>query len=410
MKITPVKGTNDYLPKETELRDFIQNEILNVYKSYGFMRISTSILEDIENLNQSDGGDNLSLIFKILQRGEKLDKVLKCKDYENLSDIGLRYDLTLPLTRFYANNRSKLPIPFKCIQIDKAYRAEKPQKGRLREFTQCDIDVIGSSSIDTEIELIVATSDALLQVGINNFKIKLNNRKVLKKFIEKLGFTKENIDSVCITFDKLDKVGIDGVKKELLLKNFDLKPVEKLVSLLINKLSLKEIEQICGEMTEIQELKKIIKTVNELSGKKYKIEYDISLIRGQGYYTGNVFEVQSDDFEGSIAGGGRYDNLVEKFIGESMPAVGFSIGFERIFYILSERKFQIENNRKKIALFYENNFVESMKFSDKIRNHFDVSVYEKPKKLGKFLNKLTEQNYYGYLIMGEGEDIKILKK
>lgn len=409
MKITPVKGTCDYLPQEAELRDYLQTEILNVYRSNGFMRILTPALEDVENLDKSEGGENLNLIFKILQRGEKLDKVLEEKNYKNLSDIGLRYDLTLPLTRFYSNNKEKLPYPFKCIQIDKVYRAERPQKGRMREFTQCDIDIIGSSSVNCEIELIKTTADALLKIGMNNFKIRINNRQVLRRFIEKLGFEKEKVESVCVTFDKLDKIGADGIRKELISKESDQSATDKLISLLAKFVSLDEVESVCGKMEEINQMRYIIDCVEKLAKGKYKIEYDISLVRGQGYYTGAVFEIQSEDFKGAIAGGGRYDNLIEKFSGISVPAVGFSIGFERIFSILLEKNIVPNSGRKKVALFYENNFIECMKLSDSIKKAYDVSVFEKPKKLGKFLDRLTELNYFGYSVVDEGTDVKILK-
>lgn len=410
MRITPVKGTSDYLPRETELRDYLQSEILNIYKSNGFMHILTPILEDIENLNKSEGGDNLNLIFKVMKRGNKLEKTLKNKDFDNLADIGLRYDLTLPLSRFYANNREKLLNPFKCIQIDKAFRAENTQKGRMREFVQCDIDIIGSSNVNCEIELIKTTTDALLNIGLDGFKVKINNRKVLRKFIESLEFNKEDIDSVCITFDKLDKIGAEGIKEELISKNLDKKVIDKLVSFLVKNISLEDIEKICGKMEEIDQLKYIIDCIEKLSNKKYKIEFDISLVRGQGYYTGAVFEIQSEKFSGSIAGGGRYDNLIGKFCGTPIPAVGFSIGFDRIYSILLEQNTHSNLGKKKVALFYENDFIKCVKVGDKIRKDYDVSIFEKPKKLGKFLDKLTEFNYYGYSIVEEDENIRELKK
>lgn len=410
MKLTPVKGTADYLPTETEIRDFLQLEILKVYKSNGFMHILTPALEDIENLNKSDGGENLNLIFKILQRGEKLEKVLEKKDYANLADMGLRYDLTLPLTRFYANNKDNLPTPFKCIQIDKAYRAERPQKGRMREFIQCDIDIIGSSNVNCEVELIKTTADALLKIGISDFKIRINNKKILRKFIENLGFDKDSIDSVCITFDKLDKIGPDGIKEELLSKQSSEDAINRLVAILAKFVSLDEIGSVCGKMEEIEQLKYIIACVNELSQGKYTIEYDFSLVRGQDYYTDAVFEIQSKKFNTSIAGGGRYDNLIEKFCGVPVPAVGFSIGFERIFSILTEQNFIPNPDRKKVALFYEsNNFIKCIKLSDNIKKVYDVSIFEKPKKLGKFLDKLTELNYYGYCVVEDGKDVKVLR-
>ena len=232
MKTTTVKGTNDYLPGEAQLRDYLQNVILNVYRSHGFRRIMTPVIEDAENLDKSEGGENLNLIFKILKRGEKLEKAIAGGKMDELSDMGLRYDLTLPLTRYYANNKDKLLSPFKCIQIDKVYRAERPQKGRLREFVQCDIDILGSSSWCCEVELIDVTAQALLAIGIGEFRIKINDRRILKNVLMNLGFTAEELDSVCITFDKLDKIGIEGVREELIQKGFAQESIDRLAEML----------------------------------------------------------------------------------------------------------------------------------------------------------------------------------
>ena len=208
MKITSVKGTNDYLPNEVEIRDYLQERILSVYKENGFEHIITPAIEDIENLDKSDGGENLNLIFKIMKRGDKLDKALAsgvtAANENELADMGLRYDLTLPLSRYYANNKDKLTLPMKCIQIDRVYRAERPQKGRLREFIQCDIDIIGSESTDSEIELILTTTKALKAIGMKNFKVKINDRRLLRSFLQNCGFTEDQLDSACITFDKMD--------------------------------------------------------------------------------------------------------------------------------------------------------------------------------------------------------------
>ena len=230
MRKLPVKGTNDYLPAQTELRDYMQSVILNSYKSYGFQRISTPILEDIENLDKSDGGENLNLIFKILKRGEKLSSALSTGT--SLADMGLRYDLTLPLSRFYANNKQNLPSPFKCIQIDKVYRAERPQKGRLRELIQCDIDIIGSQSIYCEIELINATAKALLALGLSNFTVIINDRRILTELLLKCGFKKEDIPTICVTFDKFEKIGMEGVLRELSLKNLSANNINQFAHLL----------------------------------------------------------------------------------------------------------------------------------------------------------------------------------
>lgn len=410
MKITSVKGTNDYLPKEVEIRDYLQNKILEVYKANGFEHIITPAIEDIENLDKSDGGENLNLIFKILKRGDKLEKALASgvtADNENeLSDMGLRYDLTLPLSRYYANNKDELTLPMKCIQIDRVYRAERPQKGRLREFIQCDIDIIGSESTDSEIELILTTTKALNAIGLNNYKVKLNDRRLLRSVLESFGFAKEELDSVCITFDKMDKVGLDGVKAELEEKGFAKSAVDGFVSFLERQdFSLSSIKDMLEDKTPAESLENIINTVKELSLGAYDIVFDLSLVRGQGYYTGTVFEVESIDFKGAVAGGGRYDNLIGKFLNKKIPAVGFSIGFERIFSILMQNGIEIAERQKKIAVMYEEGqFKEAVAEAEKLREEgYAASLYIKPKKLGKFLGKLEERSYDGFINVGQGE-------
>ncbi|MCI8520326.1 MAG: histidine--tRNA ligase [Clostridia bacterium] len=400
MKITTVKGTNDYLPSEARLRDYIQTQILNTYTDAGFERIMTPAVEDIENLDKSDGGDNLNLIFKILKRGDKLNKALASGGEKDLSDMGLRYDLTLPLSRYYANNRSELVLPAKCIQIDKVYRAERPQKGRLREFVQCDIDIIGSSSESCEIELIHTTAKALLALGIDDFTVIINDRRILNVLLMNAGFKEEQLPSVCITFDKLDKIGADGVKAELTDKGFDETAIERLVEIISKPLTLDTVKELCGEHTE--KLDAVIQSTRELAQGRYGIEFDISLVRGQGYYTGIVFEIVSKNFRGSIAGGGRYDNLIGKFTGENIPAVGFSIGFERIFALLTESGYKIPDTKSRIALLYDKeDTVKAICEAEKLRAEYDVVIFEKPKKLSKFLDKIQSKGYYGFCFLGE---------
>lgn len=408
MKITTVKGMNDYLPQEAELRDYLQSKILEIYKRQGFNRIYTPIVEDIENLEKSDGGENLNLIFKILKRGDKLTKAIEQGAYNELADTGLRYDLTLPLSRFYACHKNDLILPFKVIQIDRVYRAERPQKGRDREFVQCDIDILGSNSIDCEIELIDTTSRALLNIGLENFTIKINDRQLLRKMLTSFGFRDEDIDSICITFDKLDKIGKSGVEQELINKGIE----KNVIRTFCDKLdtlpkTLQEFECQFGKTLEGENLQKIIDSVNSLSKGKYDIQFDLTLVRGQGYYTGTVFEIESADFSCSIGGGGRYDNLIGKFSGEQVPAVGFSIGFERIFSILISKN--LKNDSKKVAIIYDkDNFIEALQFSHKIQDKYLTCLFERPKKLGKLLNKLEELKYYGFVVFSEGTTIKQL--
>ena len=408
MKMNPVKGTADYLPSQTLLRDYLQNSILETYRAAGFERILTPAIEDMENLEKSEGGDNLNLMFKILKRGDKLDAALEKQDYKNLADLGLRYDLTLPLSRFYAANRAKLSLPFKCIQIDKSYRAERPQKGRMREFVQCDIDILGSDSPLCELELIHTTAAALLKLDIGSFTIKINDRRVLKGVLHNIGIADDMMDSVCITLDKWDKIGTEGVMKELGEKEVSAESCEKIASLLEGGCTIEQAEQLCGEPTYIEQLKKIIADANELAAGKYDVVFDMLLIRGQGYYTGTVFEIQSNKFRGAIGGGGRYDGLVGKFTGENVPAVGFSIGFERIFQILEEQGFTIPGRRKRIAVICnEDEGLQAVRMTDKLREQgVEASVYIKPKKLGKFLNRLEEQGFDGFMVLGESEEPK----
>lgn len=417
MKITSVKGTNDYLPNEVEIRDYLQERILSVYKENGFEHIITPAIEDIENLDKSDGGENLNLIFKIMKRGDKLDKALAsgvtAANENELADMGLRYDLTLPLSRYYANNKDKLTLPMKCIQIDRVYRAERPQKGRLREFIQCDIDIIGSESTDSEIELILTTTKALDAIGLKNYKVKLNDRRLLRAVLKSFGFAENDLDSVCITFDKMDKICLTGVVEELTEKGFEKDAVDNFEKFLSEgDFTLESLKSRLEDKTPAESLEHIIDTVNELTGNAFELVFDLSLVRGQGYYTGTVFEVESIDFKGAVAGGGRYDHLIGKFLNEDIPAVGFSIGFERIFGILMNNGISIPQRADKIAVVYEDGQLkDAVKAADALREQGKIaSLYIKPKKLGKFLNKLEERGYDGFLNVGVSEEVSMFEK
>ena len=401
MKTQPLKGMRDLLPREQALRDYIQGQILDTYRAAGFQRISTPILEDMENLDKSDGGDNLNLIFKVLKRGEKLAAALHSGDEKQLSDMGLRYDLTLPLSRYYAANRNELPNPFKVIQTDRVYRAERPQKGRLREFVQCDIDILGDSSPNAEVELIDVTTRALLRIGFKDFTVNINDRRILRAMLEKMGFAADQLDSVCISFDKLDKIGADGVKKELLEKEFDAAAVEALDEFLrAGDFSLDAVTA---------DLRYVIATAEKIANGRYGIAYAPSLVRGQGYYTGMVFEVTCPQFSGAVAGGGRYDNMVGKFIGQQVPAVGFSIGFERVCGILLEQDYQIPGAKQKLALLYlkDADFAAVLAKADALRAAYDVTVLPQAKKLGKQFGTL-EAAGYNAVAFADNDDIKVL--
>lgn len=410
MKPTPVKGTRDYLPKEVQIRDYMQNIILETYKDAGFERITTPIIEDAVNLDKSDGGENLNLVFRILKRGQKLSSVLSRGDIleKELSDIGLRYDLTLPLSRYYANNRNNLMSPFKVIQMDRVYRAERPQKGRLREFMQCDIDIIGSQSCDAEVELILTTTKALDRAGIKNYKVKINDRRILKSIFGYAGFREEDYERLSIIFDKLDKIGIDGIKEELSSGGFDKEASDKFIKLFEEgRLTLESVAGIC-DAAYVQDIQKIASTVKEVTNGTVPVEFTPSLVRGQGYYTGAVFEVEAEGYSGAVAGGGRYDNLIGKFLNEDVPAVGFSIGFERIFEILMENQYKIPGQKKMVAVFYDSeNYAAALSYAEELRKDYRVSIIARPKKFGKFLNKLEQQGFDGFAVYGQEDGVKL---
>ena len=412
MKKTPVKGTNDYLPKETALRNYLQRTILDVYVANGFEHIITPAIEDAENLSKSEGGDNLNLIFNILKRGEKLEKLIEdgiTADNQNeLYDLGLRYDLTLPLSRYFANNQNELLLPMKCIQIDRVYRAEKPQKGRLREFTQCDIDILGDESGNAEAELILTTAKALFAIGLKNFTVRINDRRLLHAVLSFVGFASEDMDSVCISFDKMDKIGMDGVCEELAGKGYDAGVIAGFKEFMSQEdLTLEKLAEKLTDKEPANSLLKIMDNVSKISDGEIPLKFDISLVRGQGYYTGTVFEIVSEDFGSSVAGGGRYDRLIGKFLGKDVPAVGFSIGFERIFSILSEKGAGVPDSKKQIAVLYnEDELVEAARLADKLREDgYAASLYVRPKKTGKFIDRLQEYGFAGFVIMDEKQEV-----
>ena len=362
-------GMKDILPKEMELREYLLGIIQSSYKSYGFNRIETPALEDISNLTGGQGGDNEKLIFKILKRGEKLN--LETAQKENdLVDAGLRYDLTVPLARYYANNSDKLISPFKSLQIGSVWRAERPQKGRFRQFTQCDIDILGDATNAAEIELILATTGVLSKLcPKNKFTLRINDRNILSALVRASGIEEKDMSAVFIILDKLDKIGIEGVKKELTELGIDKEKVEnyiaiinKLESSTDNKFKLEFIRENTKEILPddcIDGLLTIINVVEECKTADFNIIFDASLVRGMGYYTGTIFEVSMEGFSGSVAGGGRYDKVIGKFSSKEVPACGFSIGFERIVTILTEENFEPEKEPVKKAYLYEKGLNDS---------------------------------------------------
>ena len=410
----PVRGTKDFLPKEMQIRDAVMKIISDTYKSFGFSHIQAPMMEDINRLDHSDGGENLALIFKILKRGEKLD-IASAQKENDLVDMGLRYDLTVPLARYYANNQAVLPKPFKSLHIDRAFRAERPQKGRLREFYQCDIDILGDASYEAEKELIYVTSQTMLNIGFKDFKIRVNDRRLLNDMVLFCGFTQDQANSVCITFDKMDKIGIDGVKAELEAKGFDANAIQKFADVLANPDfgSLDFCKTYVSDSAVLENLKSVVDVSNRLANGRYSVEFDPSLVRGQGYYTGMVFEISCGDYASSVGGGGRYDKMIGKELGTDVPAVGFSIGFERICDILQEHPEILSVAQpKQLALIYNDtdDFVNVVQKAEQLRAQgFFVCMQKRSKKLGKQLDSLMANGVEYSFIFGEYTEPKKLE-
>lgn len=400
-----VTGMKDILPEEMFIRDYLINIIKKTYGSFGFTSIETPAVEHIENLLSKQGGDNEKLIFKILKRGEKL-KLENIKDENDLVDAGLRYDLTLPLARYYSNNQANLPSPFKALQIGNVYRADRPQKGRFRQFTQCDIDILGETSNLAEIELILATTKALGEIAKGkHFTVRINDRRILMAMALFAGYNEDNINDVFIILDKMDKIGSDGVKKELT----ELDGVEKCVKYLslFNGLSdnakavLSLKDKLAGFIEDgvLDSLCEIIDTVLEVKTNEFSLVFDPTLVRGMGYYTGTIFEVSMEGFSGSVAGGGRYDKMIGKFTGNDIPACGFSIGFERIIAILLDEGFKIPDESRKIAFLYEKNIDGNvlkniLKEAASLREAGNIVLVSKMNKNKKFQKEGLEKQGY----------------
>ena len=361
LKKKPVTGMKDMLPKEMEIRDYVIHLIKETYKTYGFSSMETPCVEHIENLCSKQGGDNEKLIFKILKRGEKL-KIDEAKEENDLVDGGLRYDLTVPLARYYANHMSELSSPFKAMQIGNVWRADRPQKGRFRQFMQCDIDILGEPGILAEIELILATTAMLGKLNFQNFTVCINDRNILKAMAAYSGFKEEDYDEVFIVLDKMDKIGKEGVAAELQELGYGKESVEAYLGLFDEVTPdvegiryLKEKLGSCLSSETAEGMETIISSVEEAREAKFGIRFDPTLVRGQSYYTGTIFEVTMDDFGGSVAGGGRYDKMIGKFTGQDTPACGFSIGFERIVMLLLENGYEVPRKGAKKAYLLEKN-------------------------------------------------------
>lgn len=361
----PVNGMKDILPEEMQIRDYVMNVIKETYRSFGFTPIETPCMENIANLSNKQGGENEKLIFKVLKRGEKL-KLETAQEENDVVDYGMRYDLTVPLARFYSNNANNLPSPFKALQMGNVWRADRPQRGRYRQFMQCDIDILGEPSNLAEIELILATTTTLGRLGFRNFQIRINERRILKAMAAYSGFAEESYDTVFIILDKMDKIGLDGVAEELAKSGFAEESIRKYLALFQNMEGKEDVadgvaylvqelgDYLDGEVAE--NLREIAASVNATKEADFTLVFDPTLVRGMSYYTGTIFEIAMPEFGGSCGGGGRYDEMIGKFTGNNVPACGFSIGFERIILLLMEQGFQVPGQSEKIAYLVEKNY------------------------------------------------------
>lgn len=355
----PVTGMKDIMAQEMEIRDYVISVIKDTYEKFGFTSIETPCVENIANLNCKAGGENEKLIFKILKRGDKL-RLEDAKSEEDLVDGGLRYDLTVPLVRYYSNHMNELPSPFKALQMGNVWRADRPQRGRYRQFMQCDIDILGEPSNLAEIELILATTTTLGKLGFKDFQIRINDRQILKAMAAYSGFAEDDYDQVFIILDKMDKIGIEGVEAELLEAGYTKAQTDKYLGLFKG---MEEAEDAIAYITDVlsdvlpdgvkEGFQEIIDSVQATKGDFFELRFDPTLVRGMSYYTGTIFEVAMPQFGGSCGGGGRYDKMVGKFTGKDVPACGFSIGFERIILLLLESGFQVPKEGKKIAYLME---------------------------------------------------------
>ena len=401
----PVTGMKEILPEEMKIRNYVMDVIKETYSAFGFTQIETPCVENIANLSNKQGGENEKLIFKILKRGEKLN--LETAQTEmDVVDNGLRYDLTVPLVRFYSNNANNLPSPFKALQMGNVWIADRPQRGRYRQFMQCDIDILGEPSNLAEIELILATTTTLGKLGFKNFQIRINERRILKAMAAYSGFPEESYDSVFIILDKMDKIGLEGVKEELIKYDFDEESVEKYTNL------FKEIENKENPVTYLAEkldgfmdddvkqwMEEIIDSVRATKASEFEIVFDPTLVRGMSYYTGTIFEIAIPEFGGSCGGGGRYDKMVGNFTGRDVPACGFSIGFERIVLLLMEQGFKVPTENKKVAYLIEKGVngerlcevIAKAQEERKTGNQVLVARMNKNKKFQK--SQLEEQGY-----------------
>jgi histidyl-tRNA synthetase len=410
MKIdnSPARGMRDLLPADVAVRDHVLESISAVYRRYGYQRIETPALENIARLSSGEGGDNEKLIFEVLRRGLP-PEVAAGTPLRELVDLGLRYDLTVPLTRFYGNNHASLPMPFRSLQVGPVWRADRPQRGRYRQFYQCDIDMIGEPTVLAEAELIEATTEALAAIGLTGTTVRLSDRRFLGALAAACGVPEAAQDSFFIIVDKLDKIGWDGVRAELLAAGFDaaqvaaaVDKIQGLTDVPADRLAFALAESVPGlDAAVAEDLAAVADALAQLAKERpVSWQFDPTLVRGMGYYTGQVFEIIHPEMSGSVAGGGRYDKLIGRSFGQDVPACGFSIGFERIVDLLSG-----ELARDAVALLVESDVpvADAVAAARDMRAGPEgVRVVETVRRSGKFgaqLKRLEAAGFTGFVVL-----------
>jgi histidyl-tRNA synthetase len=413
----------DVLPDEVELRDAAIATIVAVYRGYGFRRIETPALESLRLLAGSGGGENEKLIFKVMKRGEELESARRTG--EELADLGLRFDLTVPLARYYAENHARLPDPLKAIQIGPVWRAERPQKGRFRQFTQCDIDVLGSASPVVEIELILATTDALTRLGLTDLTVRINDRRLLTAIARHCGFPEASHGAFFIAFDKLDKIEAAGVLRELTEGGHNASAVRRFESLLpvlqkgeVGLDALRTTLPAAGDTAAWNGLASVIDTANAEVAAGARVRFDPTLVRGMGYYTGPIFEIAAAGYPSSIAGGGRYDRMIGRMLGRDVPASGFSIGFERLISILAERQTRAlpaapaGDDGRRVALLIDEaaDLAGAVRAAKRLRaDGYLVSLETRRKNMKKQLDDLLTHGFWGHAAHEPGAAVPTVK-
>lgn len=403
--VVPVRGMRDFLPAEKRKREQAIDKIRRVYRAFGYEEIETPVLESIDHLKNSEGGENLNMIFEVLKRGLSPTEFTTI---ENVVDLGLRYDLTLPLARFYASNISKLPSVFRAMQIGPVWRAERPQKGRFRQFTQCDIDIIGVADERAEIELITVTLLALETLNLQNVTVRLNDRQLLVDILKAFGFSEASYSTVLIVIDKLDKIGVSGVKDELNRRIAGIgEAIDRLIGFLdkvcsrsgFENDSFDTIPDILPSIVDTSLLPKL-KCISDsvvAALPSAKIRFDPTLVRGLGYYTGPIFEIENEGGGSSIAGGGRYDGMIGRFCGKNVSACGFSLGFERIIGLLGD---DTQVRDKKLALYYEPGIEYGAMLAQQRKLTelgYEVTPIIRPAKIGKAIQRAATEGFGLYV-------------